>query len=136
MTSNEALGFAHQARELPLQDRRPNLLSLLLTHSRLLPSLKPQQQKCTIYAIYEKRRGPQGGVGTCKNSHSFFQQNLKPLCTRIIAFTVLFAVIQKRKRKENENSHIKKLKRKTETAYLKITTTVQYIIILLDICFT
>lgn len=41
MTSNEALGFAHWTRELPLQDRRPILLSLLLTHSCLLPSLKP-----------------------------------------------------------------------------------------------
>lgn len=77
------------------------------------------------------------GGGLCKNSHSSFQQNLKPLCTRIIAFTVLFAVIQKQNETPSENNHIMKLiKRKTETAYLKITTIIQYIIILLDIFFT
>lgn len=75
------------------------------------------------------KRGGRGGEEHCKNSHSFFQQN--PVCTRIIAFTVLFAVIQK----PQKQSH-KETKREPKTAYLKITTIIQYIIILLDIFFT
>lgn len=77
-----------------------------------------------------KKRGAVGrGENIVKIHIHSFQQN--PVCTRIIAFTVLFAVIQK----PQKQSH-KETKREPKTAYLKITTIIQYIIILLDIFFT
>lgn len=104
-------------RELPLQDGRPNLLSLLFTRQLLASVLKnpPEQQKCTIYAIYEKqnRKKKRCGGGRGVKKFTFFQHNLEPVCTGVIAFTVLFAVIQ---RKETTT---KKFREKPKPAYLK-----------------
>lgn len=95
----------HTEQELPLQQGRPNLLSLLFTHSCSLPSLKPQLQKCTIYVIYEKQGGWGGNIvkKKKKKSHSFFQQNLKPLCTELL-HSLFYLLSYPKEKSQTENN--------------------------------
>lgn len=133
-TSDEALGFLlTQTTELPLQDGRPNLLSLLFTHS-LLPASVIKTLAAEMYNLRNlwKKRG-----GGCKNSHSesFFQQNLQapPVQELLHSLFYLLSYIKEQKQSRKGN---KEEKKNQKTAYLKVTTIIQYIIILLDIFFT
>lgn len=66
----EVLGSAHWTRAPPA-GREDYIIPTLYTPLLALLSLNPEQQKCTIYAIYERGRG-------IVKTHSYFQQNLKP----------------------------------------------------------
>lgn len=109
-TSDEALGFC----SLELQSS-PCRKGGLIYYHYFLHSLLASVFKTLAAENVQSTQFMKNGGG-CKNSHSesFFQQNLKPLCTRIIAFTVLFAVIHK-----ITNNHIKKIKREIKDCIFK-----------------
>lgn len=96
MTSDEALGFARWTRELPLQEGRPNLLSLLFTHSCLLLSFKTLAAENVQSMQFMKKRGLGGGNIVKIHIHSFNKKISEPLSVQELLHSLSdFAAVQK-----------------------------------------